>query len=105
MNSIQPPAVENLASVASEVVRVMFMEGLNQFGATMEVMSRKRIPYGNALQIASLANEAFQKLPRVADHVRRRRKGYMNQADAFFHVQKAMEEATPVIPLNPRFAG
>ena len=105
MHSSQPPAID-LAEVASEVVRVMFRDGLNQFAATMEVMSKKKIHYGNALQIAALANEAFQKLPKVADHVRRHRKGYMSQADAQHHVQAAMEARAIVIgDIDPRFAG
>ncbi len=104
--SSSKPVVIDLAEVASEVVRVMFMEGLNQFSATMVVMAKKEIPYGSALEIAALANEAFQKLPQVADHVRRQRKGYINQADAQHHVQEAMEKRAIVIgDVNPRLAG
>ncbi len=104
--SSSKPAVIDLAEVASEVVRVMFQKGLNQFGATMEVMAKKEIPYGSALEIAALANEAFQKLPRVADHVRRSRKGFMNQADALHHVQAAIEQRAIVIgDIDPRIAG
>ena len=64
----------DLAEVASEVVRVMFEEGVNEFLATSIVMTKRKMDYGQGCEIAekamALAKEALVRNPKIASHVR-----------------------------------
>ncbi len=101
MNSHNP--VIDLAEVASEVVRVAYMDGLTIAAATNSVMTQRGMEYGEALSIMRMAQEIVDKNPRIKEAVTSRTQrhymspGLQSLVARSAEAQARIEDNAPVI--------